>query len=263
MGIQKVSARRVRRELINHNLYLFAWPLRVDYGWPFVNDAKFKKYIFSHSTKYICTQGIFLHPATVYLCCFNELYFVKLEGNYILANCQGNKFIQKTYSFTKSKIIRGNYIRSGNYIHFKDISSFKENIFIQGKLYPFKEIYSFKEHIFVQVQGHMFIQGNYIHSTTLYVRGHSRNIYSKIVLSHFMIIISFTVTISWIRFSYNSFRLKDEEIADMIESSVLFIITVRVAFATIVRRNTTRIAARVRHYIFAKIWYARQRAVYI
>ena len=36
-----------------------------------------------------------------------------------------------------------------------------------GKLYPFKEIYSFKEHICVQVQGHMFIQGNYIHSTTL------------------------------------------------------------------------------------------------
>ena len=32
-----------------------------------------------------------------------------------------------------------------------------------GKLYPFKEIYSFKEHIFVQVQGHMFIQGNYIY----------------------------------------------------------------------------------------------------
>ena len=25
-------------------------------------------------------------------------------------------------------------------------------------------IYSFKEHIFVQVQGHMFIQGSYIHS---------------------------------------------------------------------------------------------------
>ena len=41
--IQEVSARSVRKELINHNLHLFARPLRVDCGWPFVNDAKFKK----------------------------------------------------------------------------------------------------------------------------------------------------------------------------------------------------------------------------
>ena len=81
VGIQAVSARRVRKELIIYNLYLFARPLRVDYGWPFVNDAKFKKYRYSHSTKYICTQGIILHPATVYLCSFKELY---------LFNCQGN-----------------------------------------------------------------------------------------------------------------------------------------------------------------------------
>ena len=49
------------------------------------------------------------------------------------------------------------------------ISSFKEicprstKYINSGKLYPFKEIYLFKEHIFVQVQGHMFIQGNYIY----------------------------------------------------------------------------------------------------
>ena len=36
-----------------------------------------------------------------------------------------------------------------------------------------------------------------------------------------MIIISFTITISWIKYSYNFFRLKDEEIADMIEGSVI------------------------------------------
>ena len=86
-----------------------------------------------------------------------------------------------------------------------------------GKLYPFKEICSFKEHTFVQVQGHMFIQGNYIYWTLLHSRN-SRNIYSKIVPSHFMmfmIIISFTITISWIKYSYNFFRLKDEEIVDM------------------------------------------------
>ena len=36
-----------------------------------------------------------------------------------------------------------------------------------------------------------------------------------------MIIISFTITISWIKYSYNFFRLKDEEIVDMIEGSEL------------------------------------------
>ena len=36
-----------------------------------------------------------------------------------------------------------------------------------------------------------------------------------------MIIISFTITISRIKYSYNSFRLKNEEIVDMIEGSVL------------------------------------------
>ena len=41
----------VRKELINHNLYLFARPLTVDFGWPFVNDAKFTNYKYSHSTK--------------------------------------------------------------------------------------------------------------------------------------------------------------------------------------------------------------------
>ena len=81
-------------------------------------------------------------------------------------------------------------------------------------------MYLFKEHIFVQVQGHMFIQVNYIYWTLLH-SPNSRNIYSKIVPSHFMIILSFTITISWIKYSYNFFRLKDEEIVDMIEGSVL------------------------------------------
>ena len=74
-----------------------------------------------------------------------------------------------------------------------------------------------------------------------------------------MIIISFTIAISWIKYSYNFFRLKDEEIADTIWGFRV----ITVVFATIVRRNTTRIAAHYRHYIFAKIWYARQRAVSI
>ena len=77
--IQEVSARRLRKELINHNLYLFALPFKVDYGWPFVNEAKFKKYIYSNLKKFICTQGIILYPATVHLCSFQELYLFNFK----------------------------------------------------------------------------------------------------------------------------------------------------------------------------------------
>ena len=108
------------------------------------------------------------------------------------------------FSFRKFKQI---YPRSMKHIH-------------SGKLYLFKEICSFKENIFVQVRGHMFIQENYIYWTLLHSRN-SRNIYSKIVPCHFMIIISFTITISWIKYSYKFLRLKDEEVVDMTEGSVL------------------------------------------
>ena len=96
VGIQEVFARRVHKELISHNLYLFAGPLRVDYGWPFVNHTKFKKYL--HSTKYICIQSTILHPANV--CSFKELYLFN--------------FKEKIYLLTV-----------------KEINSFKEHLFIQ------------------------------------------------------------------------------------------------------------------------------------
>ena len=92
------------------------------------------------------------------------IYLLTVKEIFILSN--------NIYLFTKSIIIRGNYILTRNYIHFKArnrISSFKEiyprspRYIHSGKLYPFKEIYLFKENIFVQVQGHMFIQGNYIY----------------------------------------------------------------------------------------------------
>ena len=107
----------------------------------------------------------------------------------------------------------------------KEINSFKEHIFIHKKnnhsrqLYSFTELYSFQgTYQFIQgnissFKENIFIQGNHIHSRkyinlrniyslikfkcsfkeTIFiehccVRGHSRNIYSKIVLSHFMII---------------------------------------------------------------------------
>ena len=99
-----------------------------------------------------------------------------------------------------------------------------------GKLYPFKEIYLFKEHIFVQVQGHMFIQGKYIYWTLLHSRN-SRNIYSKIIPSHFMIIISFTITISRIKYSNNFFSVEGWRNC-WYDRGFRIIITVRVVFAT-------------------------------
>ena len=70
---------------------------------------------------------------------------------------------------TKSIIIRGNYILTRNYIHFKEpyqfvqgnissfneIYSFREIISIQGNISSFNEIYSFRE--IISIQGNIFI----------------------------------------------------------------------------------------------------------
>ena len=61
-GIQDVSAWRVRKELVNHYLYLFACPLRVGYGWPFVVCCKIQDiyiYIFSLNKIYLCSRYYF------------------------------------------------------------------------------------------------------------------------------------------------------------------------------------------------------------
>ena len=95
------------------------------------------------------------------------IVFIQLQGNNILVNCQGN-----TDSFKEDIFIHKKYNHSSQLFSFTELYSFQETYqFIKGnissihsgKLYPFKEIYSFKELILVQVQGHMFIQGNYIH----------------------------------------------------------------------------------------------------
>ena len=73
------------------------------------------------------------------------------------------------YLFTRSIIIRGKYSftelssfqETYQFIQ-GDISSFKENIFIK-KIISIQGNIFIKEDIFVKVQGHMFIQGNYIH----------------------------------------------------------------------------------------------------
>ena len=131
-------------------------------------------HIFKLSKIYLHSRHYF--TSSNFICMqLQGIVFIQLQGNYILVNCQGNlKFIQRTYSFTRSIIIRGNYILSRNYIHFKDlISSFKEIYLRLRKTYSFREIISIQrnifieEHIFVNVQALMFIQGNYIHWTLL------------------------------------------------------------------------------------------------
>ena len=117
----------------------------------------------------------------IYLLTVKEILI--LSNNIYLFTKKYINYWRELYSDTRLYSFQGTVsVRSTKYIH-------------SGKLYPFKEIYLFKENIFVQVQGHMFIQGNYIYSTLLHSRN-NRNIYSKIVPIHFMIIISFTITIS-------------------------------------------------------------------
>ena len=100
--------------------------------------------------------------------------FIQLQGNDILVNCQGNtdSFNSKNIClFTKSIIIRGNYILTRNYIHFKEpyqlriqgnISSFNENIFIQGNC--------------IHSRKYVHLTGRYIRSSSRpYV--HSRKLY--------------------------------------------------------------------------------------
>ena len=70
-------------------------------------DAKFTKYIYSHSRKYVCTQSITLHPATLYLCSFKELYLFNFkEIIYLLTVKEINPFkehifIHKKYNHSR------------------------------------------------------------------------------------------------------------------------------------------------------------------
>ena len=129
----------------------------------------------------------------MYLFYFKEMiYLLTVKEILILSN--------NIYLFTKSIIIRGNYILTRNYIHFKEPYQF-----VQGNISSFNEIYSFRE--IISIQGNIFIKGRYIRSSSrpyvnsrkLYLLNivafarNSRNIYSKIVPGHFTKITSFTI----------------------------------------------------------------------
>ena len=112
----------------------------------------------SKNTNIQIKQNIFTLKATVYLCSFKKLYLFNFkEMIYLLTIKEILIHSKNIYLFTKSIIIRGNYILIRNYIHFKEFHPF-----VQGN------ISSLNENIFR-------IQGNYIHSRK-YV--HLRNVYS-------------------------------------------------------------------------------------
>ena len=137
---------------------------------------KSRNTIYSHLTKYICTQGISLHPATVYLCSFKELYLFNFkEMIYLLTVKEIHSYKEQSTLFTKSLIIRGNYILSRNYIHFKElISSFKEIYPRSRKTYSFREI--------ISIQGNIIIKGTYIRSSSRPCV-HSRKLYSLSIVT--------------------------------------------------------------------------------
>ena len=120
-------------------------------------------------TKSIIIRGKYISDTKIIFISRNRIS-LRVSRKYILVQ---RIFI---YSFME------NYIHSRKYIYLRNIYSFK-----------FKAICSFKE--------------NYIYWTLLHSRN-SRNIYSKIAPSHFMIIISFTITISWIKYSYKFFSVE-------------------------------------------------------
>ena len=92
-----------------------------------------------------------LHPATVYLCSFKELYLFNFKEMIYLLTVKEMMILSSNISlFTKSIIIRGNYILTRNYIHFKEPYQF-----VQGNISSFNEIYSFRE--IISIQGNIFI----------------------------------------------------------------------------------------------------------
>ena len=122
--------------------------------------------------------------------------------------------------------------------------------------------YSHLRNIYIRSSSRPYVHSRKLYYWALLHSRNSRNIYSEIVPSHFMIIKSFTITIPLIKYSYNFSSVEGWRNC-WYDRGFRNMITVRVVFATIVRRNTTRSASRVRHYIFTKIWYVRQQAVYI
>ena len=128
--------------------------------------------IYLHSKHYFTSSNCIFMQLQGIVC-------IQLQGNDILVNCQGNKFIQRTYIYSQKVqsieaiiFFHGIILISRNLNQFiqGNVSSFKENIFIQGSYihsrkyihlrnmysFKFKAICSFKETIFIE---HFYVRG--------------------------------------------------------------------------------------------------------
>ena len=88
----------------------------------------------------------------LYICSFKELYLFDFkEMIYLLTVKEILIHSKNVYLLTKSIIIRGNYILTRNYIHFKEtyIRSVKEIYPRSVKTYLFGEV--------ISIQGNMFV----------------------------------------------------------------------------------------------------------
>ena len=98
-----------------------------------------------------------MHPATVYLCSFKELYLFN--------------FKEMIYLLTVKEIL----ILSNNIYLFHKKYNHSRQLYSDTKLYSFQGTVSVRSRKYILVQRNIFIQGNYIHSRK-YI--YLRNIYS-------------------------------------------------------------------------------------
>ena len=150
-GIQEVSIRRVRKVLINHNLFLFAWPFKVDY-----KQNSRNTYIHIKQNIFALKELFYIQQLYIYAASRNFIYSTSRKWYTCLLSRRSELHSKNIYLFSRSIIIRGNYILSRNYIHFKElISSFKETYPLSRNTYSFREIISIRGNIFI-------LKGTYI-----------------------------------------------------------------------------------------------------
>ena len=164
-------------------------------------------------------------------------------------------FIHEKYSLKENIFVQGILFILKKLHSFKELYSFNSR-----KLYSLKELQSFKEIIFIQ--GNIFIRGNYACSITL-SSGHSRNILSTSFPSHYIIIISFITTISWIKYSYNSvlFGWRMKKLLIWLRVPYYNYFPCRFCYHRAKKYYLNRCPFRTQY--LAGIWYARQGVVHI
>ena len=87
------------------------------------------------------------------------IVFIQLQENDILVNFKEILILSNNiYLFTETIIIRGNYILTRNYIHFKEPYQFVQGYYIHSRKYVYlRNIYSFKFMAICSIKETIFI----------------------------------------------------------------------------------------------------------